>query len=118
MKENSNSVLNIYIQTFDLGRVFDMRIVCIENFRLIDRNKAGGDAVFECNNRQIKAELIFYLQANECLGIRLGRHDKTVSTDDLEEYISKKRIELRKMVKPDVIRVREERRARMNIEQE
>ncbi|MDD2510732.1 MAG: hypothetical protein PHP26_10540 [Syntrophomonas sp.] len=87
-----------------------MNFIGIENLRLTDRNKAGGDAIFEHNGERVKAEFNFYLQLNECLSIRLGRHDKRLSTADLENFISNKRMELKKMVKPDVERLRREKR--------
>ncbi|MEN6351096.1 MAG: hypothetical protein ABFD08_17095 [Syntrophomonas sp.] len=90
-----------------------MELKSIENFRLTDRNKAGGDAIFDYHGQEIKAEFNFYLQSNECLSIRLGRHDKAVPTSELEDFIQQNRLELKKMVKPDVERVRRERRERL-----
>lgn len=92
-----------------------MRLLRIENFRHIDRNKAGGDAYLEYCQHTVKAELIFYLQGNECLNIRLGRHDTTVTTSELEEFLKNCRANLRKQIKPDVERIRKERWEKNNI---
>ncbi len=90
-----------------------MRLLRIENFRHIDRNKAGGDAYLEYGEHIVKAELIFYLQGSDCLNIRLGRHDTVVSTLELEEFLKECRNDLRKEIKPDVERIRKERRERI-----
>ena len=66
-----------------------MRLLRIENFRHIDRNKAGGDAYLEYGDVEVRAEFIFYLQGNDCLNIRLGRHDTRVSTQELEDFTSR-----------------------------
>ncbi|MDD2621004.1 MAG: hypothetical protein PHC92_10090 [Syntrophomonadaceae bacterium] len=88
-----------------------MQFKRIDNFRFTDRNKAGGDAVFDCEGVERKAEFVFYLQGIYCLSIKLGRHDKAMVTSELEEYIRKNMTELKKMVNPDVERIRKERRA-------
>lgn len=90
-----------------------MELIGIENFRLIDRNKAAADTFFNYNNQTVKAEFFFYLQGMDCLSIRVGRHDTAISTKELENYINENRIDLKKQVKPDVVRVREEQRARL-----
>ena len=87
-----------------------MKFIGFENLRLTDRNRAGGDAVFELNGEKAKAEFSFYLQLNECLSIRLNRHDKKLSTAELEKFISDNRLELKKMVQPDVERLRRAKR--------
>ncbi|ABI68375.1 hypothetical protein [Syntrophomonas wolfei] len=87
-----------------------MKFIGFENLRLTDRNRAGGDAVFELNGEKAKAEFSFYLQLNECLSIRLNRHDKRLSTAELEKFISDNRQELKKMVQPDVERLRRAKR--------
>ncbi len=91
-----------------------MRLLRIDNFRHIDRNKAGGDAYLEYNEQIVKAEFIFYLQGSDCLNIRLGRHDTVVSTLELEEFLKESRNELRKQIKPDVERIRKERREKID----
>lgn len=87
-----------------------MKFIGFENLRLTDRNRAGGDAVFELNGEKAKAEFSLYLQLNECLSIRLNRHDKKLSTAELEKFISDNRLELKKMVQPDVERLRRAKR--------
>ena len=44
-----------------------MRLLRIENFRHIDRNKAGGDAYLEYGDVEVRAEFIFYLQVMTAL---------------------------------------------------
>ncbi|MEN6328326.1 MAG: hypothetical protein ABFD18_19225 [Syntrophomonas sp.] len=88
-----------------------MQFKRIDNFRFTDRNKAGGDAVFDCDGEERKAELVFYLQSTYCLSVKLGRHDKALVTSELEEFVRNNMIELKKMVNPDVERIRKERRA-------
>lgn len=90
-----------------------MKLLSVENFRLTGRNMAGGDAIIEYNGRNIKAEFNYYLQGNQCLGIRLGRHDKEVATALLEEFIRNHMTELKKMVEPDIARLKKERLERM-----
>jgi len=92
-----------------------MKFLGIENFRLTDRNKANGDAIFEIGDQQLaKADFIFYLQADDCLSIRLGRHEARLKTEELEAFLKDNMRELRKLVKPEVERVRRERREQMN----
>lgn len=90
-----------------------MKLLSVENFRLTDRNKAGGDAVLDYNGKTIKAEFNYYLQSNQCLGIRLGRHDKEVSSVLLEEFIRDNLSQLKKMVEPDIVRLKQERLNKM-----
>jgi len=92
-----------------------MKFLGIENFRLTDRNKANGDAVFEIGDQQlVKADFIFYLQGEDCLSIRVGRHDSSLKTEELEAFLKENMRDLRKLVKPEVERVRRERREQMN----
>ena len=93
-----------------------MKFLGIENFRLTDRNKANGDAVFEVEGEPVKADFIFYLQREDCLSIRIGRHDTRLRTAELEEFLKENRMALRKLVKPEVERVRCENRERMNMQ--
>lgn len=93
-----------------------MKFLGIENFRLTDRNKANGDAVFEVEGQLVKADFIFYLQGEDCLSIRVGRHDTRLSTKELESYLKDNSLALRKLVKPEVERVRRENRERMNMQ--
>lgn len=62
----------------------------------------------------MKAELIYYLQSNQCLVVKLGRHDPSVSTGELERYLSMHQSEMRNMVASDVEKLKKERRARIN----
>ncbi len=91
-----------------------MELQKLENFRLIDRNKAGANATVCRDDTIATAEYIFYLQANDCLSIRLGRHDSQISTQDHEAFLIQEQRNIRHMVKPDVIRVRQEARARIS----
>ncbi|HQD91417.1 MAG TPA: hypothetical protein PLP71_10420 [Syntrophomonadaceae bacterium] len=91
-----------------------MKFLGIENFRLTDRNKANGDAVFEVGDHLAKADFNFYLQGEDCLSIRLGRHDVSLKTDELEAFLKDNMLNIRKLVKPEVERVRRERREQMN----
>lgn len=92
-----------------------MRLLRIENFRHIDRNKAGGDACLEYGDIEVRAEFIFYLQGNDCLNVRLGRHDTRISTQELEDFLAQQRQHLRQWIKPEVERIRQERRDKMEI---
>ncbi|HEX3012587.1 MAG TPA: hypothetical protein VHQ70_11280 [Syntrophomonadaceae bacterium] len=94
-----------------------MKLVAVENFRLTDRNKAGGDGMFDCDGHHIKAELVYYLQGNQCLSIKLGRHDISVATTELEKYITAHQSEMRNMVADDVERLRKERQAMINTQE-
>lgn len=90
-----------------------MDLVGIENFRLIERNKAAADTFFIYNEVKVRAEFLFYLQGDACLGIRVGRHDSMIPTKALEDYIHEHRQSLKKQVKPEVVRVKQERLARL-----
>lgn len=91
-----------------------MKFIGIENFRLTDRNKANGDALFEVGEQIVKADFSFYLQGEDCLSIRVGRHDVSLKTAELEDFLKDNSMALRKLVKPEVERVRRERREQMN----
>ncbi|HPF44370.1 MAG TPA: hypothetical protein PKV15_06680 [Syntrophomonadaceae bacterium] len=90
-----------------------MELLSLENFRFIDRDKAGANAYLDFNGRKIHAEFNFYLQGKQCLSIRLGRHDKEVETELLEAFIRENHTWIRKMVEPDIIRIRQERLDKM-----
>lgn len=87
-----------------------MQLVGIDNFRLIDRNKAAGNATFDVDGQNLNAELIFYLQSDYCLSIRAGRCGEGLSTSQIEEYILENRATMKKDIKPEVERVRREAR--------
>ena len=90
-----------------------MELLSLENFRFIDRNKAGANACLNYEGKKVNAEFNFYLQGNQCLGIRLGRHDTEVETALLEKFIRENHAMMKKMVIPDIIRIRQERSERM-----
>ncbi len=90
-----------------------MELLSLENFRFIDRNKAGANAYLDYEGEKVHAEFNFYLQGNQCLGIRLGRHDTQVETALLEKYIRENHTWIKKMVVPDIIRIRQERLDKM-----
>lgn len=87
-----------------------MYLKSIEELHMTDYNMASGKGLFEVDNCQREADLVFYLQGQECLGVRLGRHDKSVATKALEEYLNLHRTEIRQQVKPEIPRMREEGR--------
>ncbi|SHH24293.1 hypothetical protein SAMN02745221_02005 [Thermosyntropha lipolytica DSM 11003] len=91
-----------------------MQLLRIENFHLTDRNKAAGDAYFACDGQEYRAELIFYLQGYQCLSIRVGRHDPSLNTRDIEDYVERHSRELRQQVQPEVERVKKEREKMLN----
>ena len=90
-----------------------MELLTMENFRFIDRNKAGANVYLDHEGRKVHAEFNFYLQGSQCLGIRLGRHDKDVETALLEDFIRENHGWIKKMVIPDIIRIRQERLEKM-----
>jgi hypothetical protein len=87
-----------------------MHLIAIENLRMTGQNMAGGDAIFDIDGNSVRAELNFYLQGTQCLAIRLGRHDRTVISSDLEAYLSQYKTVIKQQIKPDVERIRKERR--------
>ena len=90
-----------------------MELLKLENFRLIDRNKAGAKAYLKYEGGTATADYIFYLQADQCLSIRLGRHDNSVSTAEHEAYIKQEQRRIRREIQPEVSRVRQEARDRI-----
>lgn len=85
-----------------------MQILKIENLRLISSNMANGNAIFKVNNFRYRAELVFYLQGDDCVGIRLGRHDRSMETRALEEYLTAHKMEIRRQIKPEISNLRNE----------
>jgi len=83
-----------------------MQIIMIEDLRLTSSNMANGNAIFKVNNFRYKAELVFYLQGNDCVGIRLGRHDRKLDTGSLEEYLIAHKMEIRRQIKPEISNLR------------
>lgn len=84
-----------------------MQLLGLDNFRMIDRNKAAGSAQLQKEKNGAEVELIFYLQSNYCVTIKVGRHDSTFSQGELEDFIHEKRVELKKMVQPLIPPARE-----------
>jgi hypothetical protein len=75
------------------------------------QNMAGGSAIFDVGKyNQVKAELSFYLQGTRCLAIRLGLHTDSVSSTDLDLYLSQHKNEILQLIKSDIERLRKERR--------
>ncbi len=84
-----------------------MQMLSLDNFRMIDRNKAAGAAQFQAGEINAEVELIFYLQSNYCVTIKVGRHNKTFSDEELVQYVHENRVELKKMVAPMIPPARE-----------
>ncbi|MGS0764830.1 hypothetical protein [Syntrophomonas curvata] len=84
-----------------------MQLVAIENFRMIDRNKAAGAGQFREGQTDASVELIFYLQSNYCVTVKVGRHDKTFFQEKLDDFVHENRVELKKMVAPMIPPARE-----------
>jgi hypothetical protein len=83
----------------------------IRNFRLIDRNKAAAEVTFLVDGADCETELIYYLQSDYCLSIRVGRkRTDSLSYEQIEDYLHEHRVELKKQIKPEVERVRRESR--------
>jgi len=94
-----------------------MEIKKIENFRLIDRNKAGAAVEVDIEGKSCLAEWVFYLQADYCVSIRVGRilsGDTTL--EKLEEKIFENRVAIKSLIRPEVQRVRAERRAMLGLD--
>ncbi|HHW61991.1 MAG TPA: hypothetical protein GX404_08815 [Syntrophomonadaceae bacterium] len=87
-----------------------MELLRFENLRFIDRNKIGGDAIFNCDGEEKMADFHFYVQGDQCLSIRLGRHDADLETEQLQNFIRQRHAALKKQVNPEVKRLRAERR--------
>ena len=87
-----------------------MQLKSIADLHMTDYNMAGGKGIFQVDNCQCEADLVFYLQGQECLGIRLGRHDKSVATRALEEYLILHKTEIRAQIKQEIPHLREEGR--------
>lgn len=87
-----------------------MQLTNIENMKMIDRNKAAGKATFEINGSSYNAELIFYLQSDYCLSIRAGRCGEGLTTEEVEEYLKINRAAMKRDIKPEVERLRQQQR--------
>lgn len=87
-----------------------MQLTNIDNMRMIDRNKAAGNATFEIEGKSHNAELIFYLQSDYCLSIRAGRCGEGLSTATVEQYLLENRTTMKRDIKPEVERLRRQQR--------
>ncbi|HBQ27793.1 MAG TPA: hypothetical protein DD791_15465 [Syntrophomonas sp.] len=87
-----------------------MQMLSLDKFRMIDRNKAAGSALLKEGETKAEVELIFYLQSNYCVTIKVGHHDKNFSQEELVQYVHENRVELKKMVLPMIPPAREEAR--------
>ena len=87
-----------------------MHLNSIADLHMTDYNMASGIGIFDVDNSRREAELFFYLQGQECLGVRLGRHDKSMATRSLEDYLALHKTEIRKQIKPEIQSLREEGR--------
>jgi hypothetical protein len=90
-----------------------VQLVSFTGLHLTDYNMATGKGVFAADNGQHEAELFFYLQGQDCLGIRLGRHDQGISTQALEDYLAMHKTEIRRQIQPVVEELREEGRQQL-----
>lgn len=72
-----------------------MKIIALEDMHIIADNLAVSQAIFAQGSDQYRAELRLYLQKDDCLGIRLGRHDSGLQTGELEGYLAANKMELR-----------------------
>ncbi len=85
-----------------------MQMVMIEDLCMTADNFAGAEAVFKEENSQYRAELRIYLQGNDCLAVHVGRHDRSILTSKLEDYLFTHKIEIRKQISAEVPRLRKE----------
>ncbi len=84
-----------------------MQLLSFTELQLTDYNMAAGKGIFTVDNCQREAELFFYLQGADCLGIRLGRHEQGVSTQALENYLAMHKMEIRRQIQPEIKGLRE-----------
>lgn len=85
-----------------------MQMLKIEDLQMKSSNMAGGNAIFKVNNFRYKAELVFYLQGQECVGIRLGRHDQKMETRELEDYLTAHKMEMRRQIAQELVSLKNE----------
>jgi hypothetical protein len=90
-----------------------MQLLSLTDLHMTDYNMAIGKGIFTVDNYQYEAELFFYLQGQDCLGIRLGRHDEGIPTKDIEDYLTMYKTEIRKQIKPEIQGLREEGRQQL-----
>jgi len=90
-----------------------MQLISFTDLHMTDYNMASGKGIFDVDSFPHEAELFFYLQGQDCLGIRLGRHDKGISTKALEDYLTLHKTEIRRQIKPEIPGLREEGRQQL-----
>lgn len=94
-----------------------MEIKKIDNFRLVDRNKASAVVEVDIEGENCLAEWVFYLQADYCVSIRIGKIiTGDITADKLDEEVFENRVNIKTLIKPEVQRVRAERRAMMGLD--
>lgn len=90
-----------------------MQMIAIEDTHIIADNLAVSQAVFASGAGQYQAELRLYLQKNDCLGIRLGRHDSGMNTSELEDFLLVHKTELRQRISAQMPELRQEYRQKL-----
>ncbi len=94
-----------------------MEIKTIENFRLVDRNKASAAVEVNIEGKDCLAEWVFYLQADYCVSIKVGKIIKgDIELKQLAEEVFENRVNIKSVIRPEVQRVRAERRAMMGLD--
>jgi len=85
-----------------------MQMLKIEDVHMISSNMAAGNAVIKVNNFRHKAELVFYLQGGNCVGVRLGRHDQKLKTKNLEAFLNAHKMDIRKQAAQEICNLKNE----------
>lgn len=85
-----------------------MQMLKIEDVHMISSNMAAGNAIIKVNNFRHKAELVFYLQGNNCVGVRLGKHDQKLKTKNLEAFLNVNKMEIRKQAAQEICDLKNE----------
>jgi len=91
-----------------------MEIKSVQDFKLIDRNKASAEVDVVLSGEEVKSLWIFYLQADYCVSIRAGKIlTGNCTVKEMDDQVFEHRVHIKSLVKPDIERVRAERRALM-----
>lgn len=91
-----------------------MEIKSVQDFKLIDRNKASAEVDVKMDGEEVRALWIFYLQADYCVSIRAGKIlAGNCTVKEMDDKVFEHRVHIKSLVKPDIERVRAERRALM-----
>lgn len=91
-----------------------MDIKSVKDFKLIDRNKASAEVEVIINGEEVKSLWVFYLQADYCVSIRAGKIlAGNCTVKEMDDKVFEQRVHIKALVKPDIERVRAERRALM-----